>query len=72
MRTYPYGTKFGVDGPDGKALWGPEAEKVWKERCEKCLNHEFEHESKCHKECPKGFKGEKGKCVKAPEGCTSA
>ena len=32
MTTFPYSKNFGVDGPDGKPLWGSAAEKEWKKR----------------------------------------
>merc|ERR1712093_322534 len=31
MCTYPYDPAFGVDGPDGNAIYGEDAERVWRE-----------------------------------------
>ena len=30
MCTYPYQEDFGIDGPDGNALWGQDAEDMWR------------------------------------------
>ena len=32
MTTFPYAEDFGIDGPDGDALWGGDAEECFKDR----------------------------------------
>jgi len=33
MNTHPYAKNFGIDGPNGKPVWGKAAEVVWKSTC---------------------------------------
>merc|ERR1711924_276429 len=31
METFPYNEEFGIDGPDGDAIYGKDAQRAWKE-----------------------------------------